>query len=232
MSHVTAMLDAYPKDLGNIDRQKLADCIHACFACGETCTACADACLSEDMVAELTKCIRTNLDCADICTQPARCCPGTPATTPTSPEPCWRPAVSPAQAAPQNAKPTPACMSTAASAPKQPAAGASRPAPTCWAVSADASGARGTAGGRSFGVTAATTMTDAVVGFREGVGSARAFSDRDVRLGRSSPVCVPPLTRLVPPQSAGTPLARPSALRPHLPGPGPPWRGMRSAPRC
>ena len=63
MSHVTAMLDAYPKDLGKIDRQKLADCIHACFACGETCTACADACLSEDMVAELTKCIRTNLDC-------------------------------------------------------------------------------------------------------------------------------------------------------------------------
>ena len=48
MSHVTAMLDAYPKDLGNIDRQKLADCIHACFACGETCTACADACLSEE----------------------------------------------------------------------------------------------------------------------------------------------------------------------------------------
>src|SRR5215204_4102481 len=55
MPHVTAMLDAYPKDLGNVDRQKLADCIHACFACGETCTACADACLSEDMVAELTR---------------------------------------------------------------------------------------------------------------------------------------------------------------------------------
>lgn len=67
MSHVTAMLEAYPKDLGDIDREKLAACIHACFACSETCTACADACLSEDMVAELTKCIRTNLDCADIC---------------------------------------------------------------------------------------------------------------------------------------------------------------------
>ena len=78
----------------------------------------------------------------------------------------------------------------------------------------------------------ATTMTDAVVGFREGVGSTRAVSNRDVRLGRSSPVCVPPLTRLVPPQPAGTPLARPSALSPHLRGPGPPWRGMRSAPRC
>jgi hypothetical protein len=27
MSHVTAILDAYPKDLGNIDREKLADAI-------------------------------------------------------------------------------------------------------------------------------------------------------------------------------------------------------------
>ena len=33
MSHVTAMLDAYPKDLGDIDREKLAARIHACFAC-------------------------------------------------------------------------------------------------------------------------------------------------------------------------------------------------------
>jgi hypothetical protein len=47
---------------------------------------------------------------------------------------------------------TPTCMRTAASAPK-PAAVASKPAPTYWAVSADASGARGAAGGRSFGVT-------------------------------------------------------------------------------
>jgi hypothetical protein len=75
-------------------------------------------------------------------------------------------------------------------------------------------------------------MTDAIVGFREGVGSARAVSNRDVRLGRSSPVCVPPLTRLVPPRPAGTPLARPGSLNPHLRGPGPPSRGMQSAPRC
>jgi hypothetical protein len=67
MSQVRAMLDTYPKDLGSVDREKLADCIDACFGCAQTCTACADACLSEDMVAELTKCIRTNLDCADIC---------------------------------------------------------------------------------------------------------------------------------------------------------------------
>lgn len=61
------ILDTYPKDLGNIDQHKLAECIAACFECVQTCTACADACLSEDMVAELSKCIRTNLDCSDIC---------------------------------------------------------------------------------------------------------------------------------------------------------------------
>ena len=66
--HVTSMLDTYPKDLGGVDKEKLAECIEACFECAQTCTACADACLSEDVVAELTKCIRTDLDCADICT--------------------------------------------------------------------------------------------------------------------------------------------------------------------
>src|SRR6185312_514738 len=70
--HVTSMLETYPKDLGGLDRQKLADCITACFECAQTCTACADACLSEGMVAELTKCIRTNLDCADICATTGR----------------------------------------------------------------------------------------------------------------------------------------------------------------
>lgn len=66
MAH-TKMLDAYPKDVGKIDRDKLAECIAACFECAQVCTACADACLAEDMVAELAKCIRTDLDCADIC---------------------------------------------------------------------------------------------------------------------------------------------------------------------
>ena len=32
-----------------------------------SCTACADACLAEDAVADLRNCIRTNLDCADVC---------------------------------------------------------------------------------------------------------------------------------------------------------------------
>src|SRR5699024_10722011 len=67
VSHVSSMLETYPKDLGEVDKEKLAACIAACFECAQTCSACADACLAEDMVAELTSCIRTDLDCADIC---------------------------------------------------------------------------------------------------------------------------------------------------------------------
>ena len=51
IDNVTSMLATYPKDLGGVDEQKLAACIAACFECAQTCTACADACLSEDMVA-------------------------------------------------------------------------------------------------------------------------------------------------------------------------------------
>jgi hypothetical protein len=46
----------------------LAACVDACAACAATCTACADACLAEEMLAELVRCIRLNLDCADVCT--------------------------------------------------------------------------------------------------------------------------------------------------------------------
>ncbi|NHC14190.1 four-helix bundle copper-binding protein [Motilibacter deserti] len=65
------MMDAYPADI-NLDRGKLAAAIEALIACSEACTACADACLSESSVAELTKCIRSDLDCADICATTAR----------------------------------------------------------------------------------------------------------------------------------------------------------------
>ncbi len=67
MTAAGQMLEAYPKDLGGVDRDKLQACIEACVDCAQACTACADACLSEDSVADLTKCIRTNLDCADVC---------------------------------------------------------------------------------------------------------------------------------------------------------------------
>ncbi|MBW3608123.1 MAG: four-helix bundle copper-binding protein [Actinobacteria bacterium] len=60
------MLQTYPQPI-NLDRRMLASAIDTLIGCAEACTACADACLSEPNVADLTKCIRTNLDCADIC---------------------------------------------------------------------------------------------------------------------------------------------------------------------
>ena len=66
-----AMLQSYPAPL-SLDRELLAEVIEALVACSQACTACADACLSEEMVADLRKCIRTNLDCADSCATTAR----------------------------------------------------------------------------------------------------------------------------------------------------------------
>ncbi|PZR52437.1 four-helix bundle copper-binding protein [Xylanimonas oleitrophica] len=67
----TAMLETYPAEI-NLDRRMLAAVIEAALECSQTCTACADACLSEDMIDQLRRCIRTNLDCADICDTTAR----------------------------------------------------------------------------------------------------------------------------------------------------------------
>lgn len=66
MTQSPAMIEATPADTG-LSAEVLAACIDACVDCAQTCTACADACLAEDMVADLRRCIRTNLDCADIC---------------------------------------------------------------------------------------------------------------------------------------------------------------------
>src|SRR3954452_19621013 len=60
------MIATHPDVRGNIN-QALIDAIDAAYACAQTCTSCADACLAEEMVAELRQCIRLNLDCADIC---------------------------------------------------------------------------------------------------------------------------------------------------------------------
>ncbi len=59
--------ETYPADLAGVDEQELTACIEACFGCAQAGTACADACLGEEMVAESRTCIRTNLDCADVC---------------------------------------------------------------------------------------------------------------------------------------------------------------------
>jgi hypothetical protein len=64
--HVQQMIATHPQVRGDTN-DALVRCVEACFDCAQTCTSCADACLGEQMVAELTQCIRFNLDCADLC---------------------------------------------------------------------------------------------------------------------------------------------------------------------
>ncbi|TDD54122.1 four-helix bundle copper-binding protein [Nonomuraea terrae] len=68
---VREMIDTYPADI-NLDRGQIADTVQALLDCAQACTACADACLSEQEIDRLRKCIRTDLDCADICEATAR----------------------------------------------------------------------------------------------------------------------------------------------------------------
>ena len=66
MSVAKEMLAASPAEAG-FDAEQLAAAIDAAFDCVKACTACADVCLAEEMVAELRSCITTDLGCADVC---------------------------------------------------------------------------------------------------------------------------------------------------------------------
>ena len=50
----------------------LQKCIDACFGATAACVRCADACLAEESVAALRRCINLNLICADICATTGR----------------------------------------------------------------------------------------------------------------------------------------------------------------
>ncbi|MDP9373316.1 MAG: four-helix bundle copper-binding protein [Chloroflexota bacterium] len=50
-----------------IDGALLAAAVQAALDCAQACTACADACLGEQDKERLVRCIRLDLDCADIC---------------------------------------------------------------------------------------------------------------------------------------------------------------------
>ncbi|MCR8825285.1 four-helix bundle copper-binding protein [Pseudosulfitobacter koreensis] len=63
---VREMISAHP-DVQGSTADALLKFIEDAYDCAQTCTSCADACLAEDMVADLRQCIRLNLDCADIC---------------------------------------------------------------------------------------------------------------------------------------------------------------------
>ena len=71
MAHARAMLDTHPREFG-FSADHLAAAIEACFDCAQTCTACADACLAEDDVDAMRRCIASDLNCSDICVATGR----------------------------------------------------------------------------------------------------------------------------------------------------------------
>jgi len=71
MSYSRQLLDSYPGTL-NTDAGVLASTIDALSDCAQACTADADANLAEQNLADMVRCIRLCLDCADICTATLR----------------------------------------------------------------------------------------------------------------------------------------------------------------
>jgi hypothetical protein len=67
MKTIELMLRSHPRP----DPQRVeiyTETLGALFTCANTCTSCADACLGEtEHLEHLRRCLRTNLDCADIC---------------------------------------------------------------------------------------------------------------------------------------------------------------------
>jgi hypothetical protein len=65
------MINTHPHPT-SADLHTLVRCIEDCFSCSAACTSCADACLGEDTVQDLVRCIRLDLDCADVCATAGR----------------------------------------------------------------------------------------------------------------------------------------------------------------
>jgi Domain of Unknown Function (DUF326) len=63
---VREIIERHPRAVG-VDRELLLRCVEECFDCSATCAGCADACLGEPDVSGLVRCVRLNLDCADVC---------------------------------------------------------------------------------------------------------------------------------------------------------------------
>lgn len=84
MNDAQRMIAANPSAT-SLDQAALAAAIQACFDCVQTCTACADACLGEQNPAAMLRCIRLNLDCADLCAAAGRILSRQTATEPEMP---------------------------------------------------------------------------------------------------------------------------------------------------
>jgi hypothetical protein len=73
MDTVTRMLESHPRaSTAAAGAAAIGEALQALLVCSQACTSCADACLGEERVAELRRCIRLDLDCADVCQVTAR----------------------------------------------------------------------------------------------------------------------------------------------------------------
>ena len=70
MSYAREMLGTY-SGITNVDADVLAGAIDAVSDCAQACAADIDADLSEDNLAEMVRCIRLCLNCADVCSATA-----------------------------------------------------------------------------------------------------------------------------------------------------------------
>ncbi len=66
MTRTREMLQTHPSGMA-VDADALTELIDSCFECAQSCIACADACLGEEQKDMLIRCIRLDLDCADVC---------------------------------------------------------------------------------------------------------------------------------------------------------------------
>lgn len=66
MDAVRAALDAHPDPASSAGDEAL-ECMYETAQSSYVCTTCADACLVETGHGDLSQCIRTNLDCAELC---------------------------------------------------------------------------------------------------------------------------------------------------------------------
>ena len=66
MERVRRMFATHPRPASDAGDEAFS-LVTAAAECAFACTTCADACLEEEDPASLRRCIRSNLDCAEIC---------------------------------------------------------------------------------------------------------------------------------------------------------------------
>ncbi len=71
MNHVQSMFDAHPNRAKAQNLGDLGTFLTVLMDCATSCAICADACGAESNVQTLVRCMRLNMDCAEVCSATA-----------------------------------------------------------------------------------------------------------------------------------------------------------------